>query len=306
MCSIAGILFKNGNRKNFPITTGQALTAMLTATLHRGPDSAGWALYREPVEGRIRLRFFVPAGEEGRAEKNRIARLLENLDAKIVASDNPGCTFGVAVEYGGEIANLCSALQDKANIVSVGESLDIVKDTGQPADLAKIYNVPSFDGTHGLAHNRLATESGVYPDTTHPFWAPGFKDVCTVHNGMITNYWKMRRRLEQRGMRFQSNNDTELIAVYLAYRMSQGATLEESLKSSLDDFDGTFSYLVSTSDAIGYAKDKLAAKPVVVYEDDDMVAVCSEEVGLNALFPGKSLSTDEKPPYTYGLWSLGS
>jgi glutamate synthase domain-containing protein 1 len=304
MCSIAGILFKKGKPDGFAFTTGQALINMLAATLHRGPDSAGWALYKEICEGCIRLRFFVPPGEEGKSEMDRISGLLEGLGAKVVATDNLGCTFGVTVEYRGEIAGLCSELQKGAQIVSVGKSLDIVKDTGQPVELAGVYNVSAFDGDHGLAHNRLATESGVYPDTTHPFWAPGFQDVCTVHNGMITNYWKMRRRLEQIGMSFQSNNDTELIAVYLAYQMSQGATLEDALKSSLDDFDGTFSYLVSTENAIGFAKDKLAAKPVIVYEDEQMVAICSEEVGLNTLFPGKALTTSEKPPYTFGLWSL--
>lgn len=304
MCSIAGILFKNGKKEGFSLTTGQALTHMLEATLHRGPDSAGWALYKAPCEGQVRLRFFVPEDQQSPAHIERIKALLAVQGARIVDTDPLGCTFGVQVDYCGDLKALCAAMKGTAKIFSVGSSLDILKDIGQPRELCQKYHVDAFDGTHGLAHNRLATESGVYPDTTHPFWAPGFDNVCTVHNGMITNYWKMRRRLEQIGMEFQSNNDTELIAVYLAYQMSQGATLEDALKTSLDDLDGTFSYLVSTGNAIGYAKDKLAAKPVVVYEDDDMVALCSEEVGLNSLFPGKALSTIEKPPRTYGMWSL--
>ncbi len=142
----------------------------------------------------------------------------------------------------------------------------------------------------------------MHPDTSHPFWASGFADVATVHNGQITNYWIMRRRLERRGMAFQTENDTELVAVYLAYRMSEGASLEDALESSVEDLDGTFSYLVATRDSIGYAKDPLAAKPLVVYENDELIAVSSEEVGLNRLFPGQSLETSEPPPGTFGLW----
>ena len=112
----------------------------------------------------------------------------------------------------------------------------------------------------------------------------------------------MRRRLERQGMELHTENDTELIAVYLAFKMSQGNSLEEALHSSLEDLDGTFSCLVATQDSIGYAKDKLAAKPMVKYEDDDLVAIASEEVALNRLFPGQTLKTTEPPPLTYGMW----
>ena len=175
---------------------------------------------------------------------------------------------------------------------------------GHPRPLGKLYRTHDFDGTHAIGHTRLATETGVHPETTHPFWATGFADICVVHNGQVTNYWIMRRRLEKQGMRFHTENDTELVAVYLAYRMDRGAPLEEALRGSLDDLDGTFTYLVATKDSIGYAKDKLAAKPLVIYEDEWLVAVASEEVELNRLFPGRSVKTWEPPPLTYGLWSL--
>lgn len=187
--------------------------------------------------------------------------------------------------------------------MSVGTRLDIIKDVGLPYDLASRYNIRDFDGDHGIAHTRLATESGVHPDTAHPFWASGFSNVATVHNGQVTNYWIMRRRLEKKGMEFGTENDTELIAVYLAYQMSQGSTLEDALRTSLEDLDGTYSYLVATEDSIGYARDKLAAKPMVKYEDDDIIALASEEVALNAMFPGTALDTSEPAPLTYGLWS---
>lgn len=304
MCAIAGILFKNGSRNTLKMTTGEALTAMLDATLHRGPDSAGWALYHPPLEKQLRIRFFLPEGGNARTEVEKIRELLSGHGLTIVEEDVLGVTHGVIVNFDGDVLALTKALEGRAEVVSIGSSLDIIKDVGQPLQLSPKYNIDSFDAGHGIAHIRLATESGVHPNTCHPFWACGFADVATVHNGQITNYWIMRRRLEKRGMRFQTENDTELIAVYLAYRMSQGAGLEDALATSLEDLDGTFSYLVATKDAIGYAKDKLAAKPMVKYENDDMIAISSEEVGLNRLFPGQALETTEPAPLTYGLWSI--
>lgn len=304
MCAIAGLLFKNRRRDALNMTTGEALTAMLDATLHRGPDSAGWALYREPLDGRLRVRFFISEDSSAAAsETQHIQTLLEQHSVAVVAAETVGCTFSAEVIYSGDVLALTRALEREARLVSIGASLDIIKDVGQPYEVARKYDIGGFDGNHGIAHVRLATESGVHPDTSHPFWACGFADVATVHNGQITNYWIMRRRLVRKGMRFQTENDTELIAVYLAYRMSRGVPLEEALESSLEDLDGTFSYLVATRDAIGYAKDKLAAKPMVKYEDDELIAISSEEVGLNRLFPGRALETSEPAPQTCGLWS---
>jgi glutamate synthase domain-containing protein 1 len=303
MCAIAGLLFKNGRRSTLNMTTGEALTAMLDATLHRGPDSAGWAIYHEPLHDRLRIRFFLSDPAAAESDIRQIRQLLADRQAAIVKEETLGCTYGVVVDYTGDVLALTRALDGQARVVSIGASLDIVKDVGQPTELSARYDIGRFDGNHGIAHIRLATESGVHADTSHPFWACGFADVATVHNGQITNYWIMRRRLERKGMRFQTENDTELIAVYLAYQMSRGISLEAALESSLADLDGTFSYLVATRDAIGYAKDKLAAKPMVKYEDDELIAIASEEVGLNRLFPGRALETTEPAPLTSGLWT---
>ncbi|MFZ0133263.1 MAG: amidophosphoribosyltransferase [Desulfobacterales bacterium] len=303
MCAIAGLLFKNGRRNGFPMTTGAALTAILDATLHRGPDSTGWALYRAPLEDRLRMRFFISADGRRREDIEKIHRTLAAQKVSIAEDEILGCTYGATVRFEGDVLALTHAIERDVQLVSIGTSLEIFKDVGQPYELAPRYDIEAFDGSHGIAHIRLATESGVHPETSHPFWACGFSDVATVHNGQLTNYWIMRRRLERRGMVFQTENDTELIAVYLAYQMSQGAGLEEALKASLDDLDGTYSYLVATKDAIGYAKDKLAAKPMVKYENDHLIAISSEEVGLNRLFPGQALETSEPAPLTYGLWS---
>ena len=194
-------------------------------------------------------------------------------------------------------------VEHAAKVISIGSSLEIVKDIGGAHEVDDLYDVQSFRGTHGLGHVRLATESEVKPEAAHPFWATGFADVAIVHNGQITNYWKMRRRLEQRDYEFTTDNDSELIAVYLADKLSQGVALEDALATSIDDMDGTFSFLASTADEIGYAKDRLAVKPMIMYETDELVAIASEEVSLNRLFPGQALNTKEPPPGTYATWS---
>ena len=130
-----------------------------------------------------------------------------------------------------------------------------------------------------------ATESDVDIRSAHPYWAYPFADVSVVHNGQLTNYWNGRRALERRGHRFMSNCDSELIAVYLADRMEQGAALEDAMKSSIDELDGVFTYLVATADSLGMAKDVMAAKPMVLYESDDFIALASEEVAIRSVFP---------------------
>ena len=187
-------------------------------------------------------------------------------------------------------------------IFSAGYSLEIVKDEGTAGDIDARFKCGSFQGGHGIGHVRLATESDVNPPTAHPFWAYGFADIAIVHNGQITNYFKLRRRLAQRGYRFRTDNDSELIAVYLADKLRQGRSLDEILAECVDELDGTFSFLVTTDEALGFAKDTLAAKPMVVLEREDIVAVASEEVSLNRLFPGEALSTYEPFPGTFSTW----
>lgn len=303
MCSIAGILLKDAANSRLEMSTGEALTEMMDACVHRGPDSAGWALYRPPEEGKLRLRFLIQGQTTPEDAIAKIKAGLAEQGVNLLEEEFIGCTYSTVVGRPDNLQEFSYAMERAGMLVSVGSSLDIIKDVGRPKELCDRYKIDLFNGSHGIGHTRLATETGVHPETAHPFWATGFADVATVHNGQITNYWIMRRRLEQRGMEFRTENDTELIAVYLAHEMSRGATLKDALRTSLEDLDGTFSYLVATKDAIGYAKDKLAAKPMVKYEDESLIAIASEEVALNRLFPGRALDTSEPPPYTYGLWS---
>ena len=299
MCGIAGILYKGSNSDQ---DVGEALISMLDGCQHRGPDSTGFALYHEPKDNQLRLRFFVGAGNEATAVISEIKEKLQEFQAEVLGEESVGTTYKVIVKFSGDVQRFAYAMEHAAKVISIGNSLDIIKDVGGAHDVDDTYGVDTFRGSHGIGHVRLATESEVKPEAAHPFWATGFSDVAIVHNGQITNYWKMRRRLEQRGFEFNTDNDSELIAVYLADKLSQGNPLRKALKSSIDDMDGTFSFLVSTKDEIGYAKDRLAAKPMIKFEDDDLIAIASEEVSLNRLFPGQALNTSEPPPGTYDTW----
>ncbi len=299
MCGIAGIMLKDSS----DFKTGEALVNMLNGCQHRGPDSTGFALYGDSEKNTLKLRLLVGQGEIGVAAITQIKKSLKENDATIIEDEHIGETYRATVNYSGDIQKFSYALDQAAKVVSIGNSLDIIKDVGSAEDVDASYDIRKYKGSHGLGHVRLATESDVKPEAAHPFWATGFADVAIVHNGQITNYWKMRRRLEQRDYEFRTDNDSELIAVYLADKLSQGIKLKEALKTSIEDLDGTFSFLVSTEDEIGYAKDHLAVKPMVMYETDEMVAIASEEVSLNKLFPGQALNTKEPPPGTYNTWS---
>ena len=308
MCGIAGILYKDLSRQAH---LGQALIDMLDGCQHRGPDSTGFALYgsgngdgapRSNAQ-RLTLRFLVGEAEEAEAAIARVNRILDQHGAKLIESERTATNYRAVVDFEGDTRAFAYAMEHAAKLFSIGENLDIIKDVGRAHEVDEVFSVRSFKGSHGLGHVRLATESDVKPEAAHPFWATGFADVAIVHNGQITNYWKMRRSLEARGFEFRTDNDSELIAVYLAEKLAKGISLEDALARSIEDLDGTFSFLVSTKDQIGYAKDRLAAKPMVLYENDDLIAIASEEVSLNRLFPGQALDTTEPPPGTSRTWS---
>ena len=145
------------------------------------------------------------------------------------------------------------------------------------------YKVAEFEGSHGLAHTRLATESRVDICYSHPFWARPFPDIAVVHNGQLTNHNKLRRSLQRRGYEFSTTNDSEVIAVFIADQLLNGLTLEESLIESIEQLDGTFTYLISTTDGIGFAKDRFSTKPLIVAENKSFVAMASEEVALHSM-----------------------
>jgi glutamine phosphoribosylpyrophosphate amidotransferase len=185
----------------------------------------------------------------------------------------------------------------------MGRRLEIVKQVGAPAGLDADFGVSRWTGTHGLGHTRLSTESRVDLSHSQPFWAHGTPDLAVVHNGHICNYHRLRRIYEQEGVRFYTENDSEIIGLYLARRMAGGETLREALKASVRDLDGSFSYVVATADAFGFAKDPFCLKPLIVAESDDAIAIANEEIALKAAL-GDSYRAREAGAGATGLWPV--
>jgi len=293
MCGIAGIIHKKAGKD---VNIGEQMTSMLQALKHRGPDSTGYAMYGEDNGNQI-MRFKVAeaADLEGSYDihaeiESRLALIdsrLTELGVTVVKKESPTeYAHRYEIEFSGDMKKVADFVEDieGVEILSIGNSLELVKDLGDAAVVSGQYGLNSFNGTHAIGHTRMATESDVDIRSAHPYWAYPFSDVAVVHNGQLTNYWTNRRALERKGHRFSSNCDSELIAVYIADRMNQGDDLETAMKDSVEYLDGVFTYLVATKDELGMAKDVMAAKPMVVYEGDDMIALASEEVAIRKLF----------------------
>jgi methylamine---glutamate N-methyltransferase subunit A len=291
MCGIAGIIYKNGNGAH---RIGRDLTSMLQSMKHRGPDSTGYALYHAPsheLTVRIKLadttspRDLEFADDVGRRRRETEA-LLKAAGATVKATEEVNeYTYSATIDFHGDLKQLADYVESvpQAEVLSLGHSLEIIKDLGDARGVSAAYQLDDYFGSHGIGHVRMATESDVDIANAHPYWAYPFSDVAVVHNGQLTNYHQWRRRLESRGHRFASMCDAEIIAVYLADRMANGDSLEDAMHHSLEDLDGVFTYMCVSEDSLGMAKDELAAKPLVLYEGDDMVALASEEMAIRAV-----------------------
>lgn len=289
MCGIAGIIHRDGAAR-----IGDELTAMLNSMKHRGPDSTGYAIYG-PADEMVIVRFmlaepndFTGFGMDEKLERNRaeVESRLAKIGAEVATIQNEtGYAFRATIRYGGDLKPLADYLEDipGCKVLSLGSSLEIIKDLGDAYTVHDQYGLAKVSGTHGIGHVRMATESDVDLASAHPYWAYPFADVAVVHNGQLTNYHSWRRRLERMGHRFQSECDSEIIAVYLAQQLENGLPLETAMKHSLDDFDGVFTYLVATGSELGIAKDEMAAKPLVLMETENLVAMASEEIAIRAL-----------------------
>ncbi|MDE0408291.1 MAG: glutamine amidotransferase, partial [Alphaproteobacteria bacterium] len=300
MCGIAGLIYRDGARN-----IGGEMTAMLQALKHRGPDSTGFAVYGEPGPNEYIMRFKVAEQEDlGRGTRIRRAiaerkaavdGLLEELGVAVLNRDGPTeYASRYRIAYDGDMKDLADQMEEieGTEILSIGNALELIKDLGDAADVSGAYDLREFRGTHGIGHTRMATESDVDIRSAHPYWAYPYNDIAVVHNGQITNYWLMRRQLERSGQRFVSDCDSELLAVYTAVNLEKGMTLEDSLQRSIHEIDGVFTYLITTRNELGMAKDTMAAKPMVLYEADDMVALASEEVAIRAIIPHEIDTTD--------------
>lgn len=295
MCGIAGLIHR-GNSSDI----GAEMTSMLQSLKHRGPDSTGFALYGNATPDQYVLRFKAAEQEDMdngfgmqdiiRTRKQQADARLAELGATIeVADPATDYSWRYAFRFDGDMRQLADYLEDIEGIevLSIGKALELIKDLGDAETVSDQYSLCGFQGTHAIGHTRMATESDVDIRSAHPYWAYPFSDVSVVHNGQLTNYWTLRREMERRGHRFMSNCDSELIAVFIADRMADNENLESAMVRSVDELDGVFTYLVATSDQLGMAKDVMAAKPMVLYENDDFVGLASEEVAIRSIFPNE-------------------
>ena len=289
MCGIAGYWDKSGD-SSAPI--GSTVLDMLRALDCRGPDSAGVALFRTPMAGGLVLQ--IKLGEDGYPSDrvDEIVRSVAALAASAAPNDvaTTGAYLRMRVEGAvnpEELTRTIEAVAVDVEVVSMGRSLEIVKQVGSPDRLDQTFPVSETRGSHGIGHTRLSTESKVDLSHSQPFWAHGYPDLAIVHNGHITNYHRMRRLYEQSGVRFYTENDSEIIGVYVAAGLGKGLSLEEVLRAALDDLDGSFSCLVAKADAMGFVKDSFAHKPLLFAESDDFVMVATEEIAIRAARAGQ-------------------
>jgi glutamate synthase domain-containing protein 1 len=279
MCGIAGLFSKSSTVEE---TLGAHLSAMLEQLADRGPDSAGVALYRDPAPaGSCKVSLFSPAADYPWHELRR------ELDASFGAVSEPElrathALFVVEAE-GPQVQTWIAAQHPELRVMSVGERIEIYKEAGDPREFIKRFGLEQVSATHALGHTRMATESRVTTEHSHPF-STGL-DLCLVHNGSLSNHNRLRRSLRREGIEFQTDNDSEVAAGYLTWRLSQGDDLETALEGCLEDLDGFYTFAVGTADGFAVLRDPIACKPAVMAESDEWVAMASEYRAIAAL-PG--------------------
>jgi len=279
MCGIVGLFAKSPEVEE---RLGVHLAAMLAQMSDRGPDSAGVAVYRDPApSGSSKLTLF---SADPREDWSSLAVEL-------------GDAFGGSPELGVRSSHAVYVVEtDAANaeewvrrnrpeirVMSAGSVIEIYKETGLPREFVEQFGLADLQGTHALGHTRMATESRVTTEGSHPF-STGF-DLCLVHNGSLSNHNRLRENLRREGIEFQTENDTEVAAGYLAWRMREGATLEQALEGCLEDLDGFYTFAVGTAHGFAVLRDPIACKPAVLAETDEWVAMGSEWRAI-AVLPG--------------------
>ena len=297
MCGIVGLFLKD---KSLEPRLGEMLTDMLVTMTDRGPDSAGIAIYGD---GDATLSKLTVQSDQADAD---FATLAADLGAAIDAEVTMRCADSHAVltmpaDKAEHARAILADLRPGLRIMSDGSSVEIYKAVGLPKDVAARFNLAAMSGTHGIGHTRMATESAVTTQGAHPFSTGS--DQCLVHNGSLSNHNNWRRKLRREGVRIESQNDTEVGAAYLTWKMHNGASLGEALEGTLQDLDGFFTFVVGTKDGFGVVRDPIACKPAVMAETDQYVAFGSEYRALVNLPGIESARVWEPEPATVYFWS---
>jgi len=294
MCGIVGLFLKNSELEP---ELGRLTAAMLTCMCARGPDSAGFAIYSDSRKGFIKLTLRGPAGTNF---SDLSAHLVETIkDVETTVHDSHAV---LNVRQGSEKVVLEWLGREAPHIDVVGRGLrmELYKEVGWPETVVRRFDLPAMRGTHAIGHTRMATESAVTIDGAHPY-STGI-DQCLVHNGSLSNHNGVRRILSREGFAFETENDTEVAAGYLTWRMRQGLTLGEALKASLDDLDGFYTFVVGTENGFGVLRDGIACKPAVMAETNCYVAFGTEYRALAGLPGVAGARIFEPDPATVYFW----
>ncbi|MGA0533745.1 class II glutamine amidotransferase [Hansschlegelia sp. KR7-227] len=274
MCGIVGLFLKN---KALEPQLGAMLSEMLGVMCERGPDSAGFAVYGAPEAGKTKLTLRATAGYDFAG----LAAKLGDDVALVERATHAVVVFPEAREQA--VREAIASLAPDVTVVGSGARMELYKEVGLPSEVATRFKLAEMTGSHGIGHTRMATESAVTTNGAHPFSTGA--DQCLVHNGSLSNHRGVRRNLERQGVTVQTDNDSEVAAGYLTWRMKEGRTLGQALEDSLGDLDGFYTFVVGTETGFGVIRDPIACKPAVMAETDDYVAFGSEYRALAGL-PG--------------------
>jgi glutamate synthase domain-containing protein 1 len=295
MCGIVGLFSKSLSVSE---RLGEHLGDMLLELSDRGPDSAGVALYRNPAPAgatKVSLHSTDPDYDW--------EALREELDQRFGCSGPDVRASHAIFVVDAESQLVQEWLRERRpelRVMSAGSAIEIYKEAGLPRDFVTRFALDNVQASHGLGHTRMATESAVTTDGSHPFWTG--LDLCLVHNGSLSNHNWLRTRLRREGIEFETENDSEVAAGYLTWRLAEGDTLEQALESCLGELDGFYTFAVGTADGFAVLRDPIACKPAVMAETDDWVAMASEFRAI-AVLPGAADATVWEPaPATVYSW----
>ena len=298
MCGIVGLLIKQPELR---AALGEFVTPMLVCMGTRGPDSAGLAVFSDPVQG-SRRRFSLYFRDQ-QFDWQQLVGMLERDTRCQAHLDATASHAAITTELSAAaLKEWLARNYPLVQVLSVGRAIDVFKDEGRPHEIAERYRFEDLHGTHAVGHTRMATESAVSPAHAHPFTAG--EDFCLVHNGSLSNPFSIRRSLEKRGITFETDNDTEAGCRFLGWRMSEGDTLEQAIEKAFDQLDGFFTFLMATADRMVLVRDAFGCKPAVAAETDQYIAVSSEFRGL-AHLPGiQQAQVFEPVPEHIYSWTL--
>lgn len=300
MCGIVGLYLKN---PALEAQLGSLFEPMLEAMTDRGPDSAGFAIYGDEVaEGWVKLTL--QATSEGYDFAGLVAAVQQRLGAELDWFQNASAIVLKIRAAEAEVRAALAELAPDVRIMSAGRSIEILKGMGLPQEIAGRFGLAGMQGSHIIGHTRMATESAVTLEGSHPFSTGA--DLCLVHNGSLSNHSRLRQNLKREGITFETENDTEVAAGYLTWRLREGDSLKEALDRSLEDLDGFFTFVIGTRTGFAVIRDPIACKPAILAETDDYVAMASEYQALSSLPGIERAKVWEPAPATLYVWERES